>query len=351
MNKLDINLLNEYKANGLLRCQKHNTLPLLIWNYTEKVQFDDLFDPITTICRGLVTDTEGNIVARAFPKFFNIEQNKHIETDDFEVYEKLDGSLGILFNYQNSWIIATRGSFHSEQANKALEILSRKGELALDRKLSYLFEIIYPENRIIVNYGDKEALVLLGVIDKTGKEYPICFEELKRDFEACKSYSFKDYKSIQALNTKNEEGFVVRFSNGSRCKIKFADYVELHRIKSQVSKKSVWELFSNDVQAKFEEYLSVIPDEFHEKVKGWFSELTKAYDSILSQCLTDYLAVLEFLPDCEDEKQTKKAFALLVKDHPHKNILFAIFDKKNGYKMICDLIKPVAAQPLMFDKE
>ena len=37
--------------------------------------------------------------------------------------EKMDGSLGILFNYQDEWILATRGSFTSPQAIKGTEIL------------------------------------------------------------------------------------------------------------------------------------------------------------------------------------------------------------------------------------
>jgi hypothetical protein len=43
------------------------------------------------MCRGLVTDSNGIIMARPFPKFFNIEEEKHASTADFEVFEKLDG--------------------------------------------------------------------------------------------------------------------------------------------------------------------------------------------------------------------------------------------------------------------
>lgn len=37
-------ILEEYKNKSLLRSQSHPTLPLQIWNYTEKVQYDDLWD-------------------------------------------------------------------------------------------------------------------------------------------------------------------------------------------------------------------------------------------------------------------------------------------------------------------
>lgn len=121
--KLDLNILNKYKEEKLLRCQKHPTHPLLIWNYTEKVQYDNLWDDITSVCRGLITNQDGRIVARPFRKFFNIEEGRHQETDQFEIYEKMDGSLGIVFFYENEWHIATRGSFISEQALKGAELL------------------------------------------------------------------------------------------------------------------------------------------------------------------------------------------------------------------------------------
>lgn len=88
---MDISKLNQYKEDGWLMNQIHPTLPLIIWNYTPKTQYEQFWDEITLICRGLVTDLDGNIVSRGFPKFFNIEENRHIPTDDFEVYEKLDG--------------------------------------------------------------------------------------------------------------------------------------------------------------------------------------------------------------------------------------------------------------------
>ena len=135
--------LNKYYEDGLLYKQIHPTLPLTIWNYTEKVQYESLWDEITLMCRGLVTDEEGNIVARPFKKFFNIEENKYIPTSKFDVYEKMDGSLGILFNYKGEWIFASRGSFTSDQAIKGAELLRKYPISLLDSKNTYLFEIIY----------------------------------------------------------------------------------------------------------------------------------------------------------------------------------------------------------------
>jgi RNA ligase len=135
--------LEQYSRTGHLFKQVHRTLPLSIWNYTPEVQYGQFWDEITLQCRGLVTDNEGNVVARPFKKFFNIEEGKHTPTEEFEVFEKMDGSLGILFFYDGKWIIATRGSFISDQSKKAYELLEKYPTENLDKNNTYLFEIIY----------------------------------------------------------------------------------------------------------------------------------------------------------------------------------------------------------------
>jgi RNA ligase len=71
-----LDTLNTYFEKGLVYKQTHPTLPLTIWNYSEKVQYENLWDEITLQTRGLVTDDKGNIVAKPFKKFFNIEEKK-----------------------------------------------------------------------------------------------------------------------------------------------------------------------------------------------------------------------------------------------------------------------------------
>jgi RNA ligase len=64
--------LEKYHQEGLLYKQTHPTLPLTIWNYTEKVQYEGLWDEVTLKCRGLITEnTSGKIIIQPFSKFFN----------------------------------------------------------------------------------------------------------------------------------------------------------------------------------------------------------------------------------------------------------------------------------------
>lgn len=332
-------VLQKYKAEGLLRSQKHPTLPLEIWNYTEKVQYNDLWDGVTLSHRGTVRDLEGNLIAKPFNKFFNIEQNRHIESNSFEIYDKVDGSLGILFNYQGEWILATRGSFTSEQAVKGQKIIRKYPISRLDVSLTYLFEIIYPQNRIVVDYGKKEDLILLAITDVEGNEYPI--EGLKGEFELCKKYDFKDYKEIQKLNWDNSEGFIVKFSNGDRCKVKFKNYIELHKKLSSISERAVWELICE--KRKIEEFLDITPDEFHEQIKNWYDLLILKKDNIISMISEKFVRLPIF--------KSRKEFAMLIKDDKHKAILFKVLDKKDIQYDVCRLIKPTNTKSLIFDKD
>jgi RNA ligase len=194
-----IEKLNKYYEDGLLYKQVHPYLPLTIWNYSEKVQYENLWDETLLMCRGLVTDHTGDIVATPFQKFFNIEEGKFEPTENFEVYEKMDGSLGIVFWYEGQWVVATRGSFGSDQAIKGRELLKKYNTDIMFRHLTFCFEILFPQNRVVVDYGDYEGLVLLGTFDKNGKEYDV---EMWREygFDVVKKYDgINDYKQLKEM--------------------------------------------------------------------------------------------------------------------------------------------------------
>ena len=171
---LDLNILNNYLSEGLVVKNDHPTLPISIWNYSRTCQYENKWDEITKQCRGLILDNEGNVVAKGFNKFFNIEEHKpeEIPNEPFEVFEKLDGSLGILFWFQGKWILATKGSFISEQSVKARQILESKYNYEpLPKGYTTLVEIIYPENRIVCDYEGEESLIVLSMVSNaSGKE-------------------------------------------------------------------------------------------------------------------------------------------------------------------------------------
>lgn len=278
---IDIEELKEAVDKGLVAVQKHPTLDLFIYNYTAKVQYERLWSDITLACRGLILDAEYNIVARPFPKFFNLGEqvNQVVPEMQFEVYDKMDGSLGIMYWHDDKPYIATRGSFNSEQAKKANAMLYDKYSATfekLDKTRTYLFEIIYPENRIVVDYGLAEELVLLAMINtQTGEEYEL--EQL--GFPIVARYNgIKDLATIKDINDDCKEGFVIRFANNHRLKIKFKEYIRLHRIVTQISSLDIWEYMQSE--KSFEEILDSVPDEFYQWVKRTRTALVSQYDAI-----------------------------------------------------------------------
>jgi len=220
--KFQMVTLDDYTKRGLLFKQTHRSLPLSIWNYTPNVQYGDLWDDVTLSCRGLVTDNRGKVIARPFKKFFNIEEKQHTPTEEFDVYEKMDGSLGILFNYKGEWVLATRGSFTSDQSVKGTELLQKYDYNRLNPDYTYLFEVIYPENRIVCTY-DFEDLVLLGMIHTqsgyevnihSGNDDDVRFKNLLNNlgFNIVRKYDgISDYSYLKHAIADNKKGLLFGF--------------------------------------------------------------------------------------------------------------------------------------------
>ena len=334
--------LNKYHNDGLLYKQTHPTFPLTIWNYTPDVQYGEKWDDITLQCRGLVTDNEGNVAARPFKKFFNIEENKHTPTSEFEVFDKMDGSLGIMFKYNGEMVCATRGSFTSEQSKWMTEFaLKYNYQNIIVDGFTYLFEIIYPENRIVVNYEGQERLVLLGIINtETGEELP--YNDLFEGFDVVKKYDgIRDYSELKGKVEQNSEGFVVRFSNGERMKIKGEEYLRLHKIMTNVSTTGVWELLSSG--GDINEFLKDVPDEFYKKVKDYADLLKYGFYRVSEDCGKSHNYFRYGKYNDREIEPTKKQFAEHVINHghpPYRAVMFAMWDGKPYDKLIWNVLKP-----------
>ena len=385
--KYDLDILNDYIEKGLVIKQVHPTLPLSIYNYSRTCQYGAAWDEITLACRGLVLDNEGNVIAKPFPKFFNYEEHTagEIPNELFEVYEKMDGSLGICFYYEREltyseryrlwfngnyetgmeyyedivpnfddpyfhptptkkgeWHIATRGSFVSEQAVKGKELLGKYNFQKLHTDYTYLFEIIYKENRIVCDY-DFEDVVLLGVINtKTGIEVNLHSDtEDVRIQNIIKNIGLnvvmryntfgEGFDELKREISNSKEGYVIRFRNGMRMKIKGDEYVRLHRILTNFSTTDIWELLRT--KGNMNEFLERVPDEFDIWVKTTILQLMVSYVAIED---TAKISFELFKKRCE----TKKEFALYAINDIHSSILFSMWDGKSYDDIIWKMVKP-----------
>lgn len=353
--KYNLDILNDYIDAGLVLKQDHPTLPISIYNYSRKTQYEGKWDEITLNCRGLILDFQGKVVAKTFPKFFNYEELvgskwklSEIPNEPFEVFEKLDGSLGIFFYYEEQWIMATKGSFISEQSVKGMQIAKK---YLYDKTcipgFTYLFEIIYPENRIVCDYGKDERLVLLSIMNRNGIELP--YDMIEQDgWDIVRRYDgISDFKVLKEMISKDREGFVVRFQNGMRMKIKGDEYVRLHKILTQVSSYDIWEYLKEGKDIM--EIVEKVPDEFDKWVKLKVSEISYNHFRISEYCgkLHDYFRYGKYN---DKPEPTKKEYAEHVKNNINPNlhgVMFAIWDggNKKADDIIWKLVKPKHDKP------
>jgi len=398
--KYDLDILNDYIERGLVIKQVHPTLPLSIYNYSRSCQYGEMWDDITLNCRGLVLDNEGNVIAKPFPKFFNYEEHTadEIPNELFDVYEKMDGSLGICFYYEREltyseryrlwfngnyetgmeyyedivpdfddpyfhptpttkgeWHVATRGSFTSEQSVKARELLNTYNVTQLMENYTYLFEIIYPENRIVLDYGSDEKLVLLGIIrTDSGEELDyttMCNESDVTGIPLVMKYNTfgEGFDVLKKEISNSKEGYVIRFRNGMRMKIKGDEYVRLHRILTNFSTTDIWEVLRTN--GDMNEFLERVPDEFDDWVKRVAMDLRYSFFHISERAgkLHDGFRYGKY-GDVYPEP-TKKEFAEFVMKQQDvlRPILFSMWDKKPHDDIIWKLIKPKWSKPFRKD--
>jgi len=332
----------------------HPTYPISIYNYSRTCQYENKWDEITKSCRGLILDQEGNVIAKGFDKFFNMEEHnpEEIPNEPFEVFEKLDGSLGILFWYQGKWMLATKGSFVSEQAIKGREILKKYNFEPIPKGYTTLVEIIYPENRIVCGYGDEESLVVLSMINNSsGKELDytsLLYISDETRMPVVKKYdAVNDYKTLKSLISKDREGYVIRFRNGFRMKIKGEEYVRLHRILTGFSNVDIWEYLKDG--KNIDELLDRVPDEFDKWVKTTIRDLRYGSYQLRERAgkLHDGFRYGKF--GDVDPEPTKKEFAEFVmkQEEVLHAIMFAMWNKNNEKvdEIIWKLIKPKYSKP------
>ena len=240
-------LLRQAIADGYVREQNHPQLPLAILNYSEKAAYERAWNLCARQCRGLIYRTDTlEVVARPFPKFFNYGEPDapHIDLEaPAVVTDKMDGSLGILYPHLPGFSIATRGSFASEQALHATKVWRERYDgWSPHPELTYLFEIVYAANRVVLDYGDTDDLFLLAILD-TATHEPI---SLDASFYPGPRVQTHDYRTLaEALAAEpreNAEGYVVYFPDtGDRVKLKQPDYVALHRILTGTNARHVYE--------------------------------------------------------------------------------------------------------------
>jgi RNA ligase len=301
---------------------------IVILNYTENATYEKHWNDITLNCRGLIINEDtGEVLARPFGKFFNLSEYPEYEKDipfeeqpEFTV--KHDGSLGISYKIDGKVYWATRGSFESEQAAIAQRIWDTKySHVFIPDEITLLVEIIDPKTRVVVNYKGESDLIIIGAINRfTGYDYN--YKELK---ELANQLGMKVTEQVkltveEALKLKHEidhnhEGWVLRWSNGKRLKIKGDEYLAVHKLAYGLSDKMKVEYWKD---GKIEELILKMPEEFRDEIEKFKLNLDFELDNLKH-------IIEQYKNTAINNSHDRKTFALYVKDNVEKDLQYLVF--------------------------
>lgn len=215
----------------------HKSLPLLTLNYDNRAPRTVVND----MCRGLTLEKSGNqynIISVGMCRFRGNNNDKIRQ-----VQSKEDGSMIMLFYYQNNWLVKCRYNFaeynvqYSEKSYGELFDEFKLDYSNLDNNYTYVFEMCSISNRIIKKYNTPQLFLLAAVNNKDYTE--LDFNKLNRVADELKVdrptiYGFKtmtELKQSFSLCPMTFEGYVVITDKGERVKIKNPLYIVMHTLK------------------------------------------------------------------------------------------------------------------------
>jgi RNA ligase len=378
-----------YLDTRLVNFQMHPEFPLVIYTYGRKTVHEQAWDSVTTKCRGIIVNRDTQeIVARPFEKFFNLGTESMPETDPSTwrpngdsadwlsrqptVWDKVDGFLCTVYIWEGVPYAASKGSFTSPHAKWATNWIQNNTLLKVwPTAVTAVFEGICPEMRIVVDYKDARQLVLLGVVNnETGEELDAAKLKLWADHAGVvmAQQHFMTWQSAQQMSydetVKNTEGYVLTwYRKGEtpfRLKVKYIDYLRIHRMVTGLSPKRILEALQNG-------WTSVL-DEWTNDSTPWFNHFVAKWRRVIeTEAMRLEKNAKEIYADAREANRIKvgqapyanmgeerKAYAqefTRPEDKEYSGILFAMLDGKDWQQVIWKKIKESAVmkggQPLV----
>lgn len=228
-----------------------NDIRAEIFTYGKFVLPDHFYKPLEDSdvsaieLRGLTYIFSNQTLIGRYPmlhKFWNINQ---VEQSMYEVVknwnilrvnEKEDGSLIAFHKLPDNRIVArSKASFHSDQALMSNEYLKSHTELlnllewSFDMDITLYFELVSPDNKIVLCYDETELRLLKGRRNSNG-EYINVYDIDTFGVKVAKCYDYTLDELMSLAETEvNREGWIVECEEGL-LKIKTQWYFENHRL-------------------------------------------------------------------------------------------------------------------------
>lgn len=338
---------------------------LSLFKYAERVVYDKAWNKTNSRARGIVFNTEtGTVVARPFDKFFNVGERPNTNMkvlahrinkrkQPMLATEKLDGSMVSVFYYNGEWRTATPGSLESPQAQYAKRKLVPKYNFdALPRDLTYVCEMIAPWDREckVCQYGNQDDLTILAVFENRWEQVEVPRQRVislaeKAGLSVVGEYELDPEDPMGTDIPDGEEGFVVRFDDGFRVKVKSRWFMHWHRLADQVSYKNVAELLER-AAGDIAYMLKEAPETIRDKVDDVAGYIKTKYQRIEINMEKVWAQV--------DDPEDYKACAELFKQHGDlQSVLFARMRGRDEVPVIWKLVRKelVAERKMAMEEE
>jgi RNA ligase len=366
---------SRYLDTRLVNVSHHHEFPLSIYTYGRKAVHENVWDNVTSRCRGIIVNREtGEVVARPFEKFHNwgFDPTNSADVEIKQppvVWEKMDGFMCTAYSWGGKNYIASKGSFHSIHAKWATAEYNRKiveGGYSPEggpiiQGWTFVFEGLHKDLRIVVDYGDKNELVLLACINnETGEEKDAPWLRIMAGYLKMRTPRQERMTMEQAHEQtmkeySDEEGYVLTWyrpgQRPHRMKLKFIEYLRLHRMVTGVSPKRIWEaLATNGVG--LDEYLNQSTPWFAAFTKKWVKALRAEFARLEHQASTKYTAAHETVRIKVGQRpyanlgEERKAWALEFTRPENKefsSILFGMLDNRDVPSLVWKQVKYMTA--------
>lgn len=334
--------LEEFSEKFKVKIKRSKSNPsLLLFKYNDIPVFNSV---IRKQCRGIILDEndQWKIISYPYDKFFNMhekEADQLILNKNTKIYTKHDGSLMVLYYYNNEWNVSSSGNPDASGDCKDTKLTYNKLFWKIFSELQYqipdeknhcfIFELVSPLNKIIVNY-DKNDLVLHGVrnLDTLIESDHITFaKKYNWNFSNYEpyEYSLEHYKNIiDDTNPHETEGVIVCDEFFKRIKIKSIKYLNLAHM-NQKNYKNKYDKFLHMKKNGFDPEIFLIDklaQQEYENFENKLAELEKEIDIIYHELI--------------NVTNNQKDFFMNSKIYWYQNAL--LLKKSNKYKSIDEWI-------------
>lgn len=323
--------------------------------------FWSLFNGLYCECRSIVIDLKEEVIVNCpFKKFFNLNEQpetmldrvkeKIKEAKEVEISEKIDGSMQTATYYNEEIILTGAQALNQDKSWRLRDgydmLFANENYIKMiveNPNWSFIFEYISLKDAHVVKYTkEQEGLYLIGIRDKiTGEQYSYHFVlNIAMIYHIEKHTVLLNQTLDEVLNNldkykSNEHEGVVLFIDGFQVKIKYNDYVQIHRVLSKIA--SVNLIIESIVDGWYDDLKSKVPLVYRERLNEIYNKMSLYY-KIMDDNVNKYYK--EVITNVQDRNNIKEIMLYIDNNVPQKyrsyirnkylNIPYNYFKNKNG---------------------